>query len=66
MVGVFNELSDSLGVVGVEVILEQHAGPLQFLVQIAEGTDDLLGPDFGFGVLTKVKSHPVSARRHTQ
>ena len=66
MVGKFNEWLGSLGVEGVEVIKEQHAGLLQILVQTAEGTDDLLGPDFVFGVLTKAKSYPVSARRHTQ
>ena len=59
-----DELRCSFGAVGVEAIPDQHARPLQFLVQVAEEADDAQGSDLGLGMEAKVKPRTIAARRH--
>ena len=61
-----NELRGTFSAVGVEAILDQHARPLQFLVQMAEEADDARGSDVGLGMQAKVKPHAIAVRRHRQ
>ena len=66
VIDTFNELRRPLGAVGIEAIPEQQPRPVQFLVQMAEETDDLPGADLGLGMQAKVKPHPVAAGSHAQ
>ena len=61
-----DELRGAFGAVGVETVPNQQAGLPQFLVQVAEESNDLVAADVGLGMQAKVKSHAVAARRHGQ
>jgi hypothetical protein len=61
-----NELHRPFGAVGIEAIPNQHTRTFQFLVQVAEETDDLAGANLSLGMQAKVKPHPVSRRGDTQ
>jgi hypothetical protein len=59
-----NELHGALRSVGIEAIPDQHARPLQFLVQMAGETADLRGADLSLGMQAKVKPRAIAAGRH--
>jgi hypothetical protein len=61
-----NELRRPFGPVGIEAIPDQHARPLQFLVEVAEEVNDSCGTDLGLGMQAKVKPCAIAAGRHRQ
>src|SRR5271169_3600386 len=61
-----NELRCTFSAVGIETVPNQQAGLPQFLVQIAEESNDLVAADVGLGMQAKVKSHAVATGRHGQ
>jgi hypothetical protein len=61
-----DKLRGAFSSVGIETVPNQQAGLAQFLVQIAEESDNLVAADVGLGMQAKVKSHAVATGRHGQ
>jgi hypothetical protein len=61
-----DELRGAFSSLGIETVPNQQAGLPQFLVQIAEESNDLVAADVGLGMQATVKVHAVAAGRHGQ
>ena len=61
-----DEVRRPFGPVGIEAIPDQHARPLQFLVEVAEEVNDSCGTDLGLGMQAKVEPRAIAAGRHRQ
>ena len=51
VVGSFYELPRAIGAMDIEVVSEQYARTLLFMVQMPEKADDVRGSDLGFGAV---------------